>query len=136
MSETPEMTEALAPLRAALQEGVEVAEPGGEWLCIAFMGHNEYTGYVTEIVKNGQPAYRVEMAEKLWGGDPLACVEYAATAWFSARPVTEAWVRKAYERQVQRAAELARQDAEWQRAREQRALTAGSDDDEYAGGPF
>jgi hypothetical protein len=131
------MAEALAPLRAALQDGAKPEQPAGEWLCIAFLGHNEYTGYVTEIVKNGQPAYRVEMAEKLWGGDPLACVEYAATAWFSARPVTEAWVRKAYERQVQRAAELARQDAEWQQAREQRALTAGSDeDDAYAGGPF
>ena len=32
-------------------EPIEVAEPDGQWLCIAFVGHNEYTGYVTEIVK-------------------------------------------------------------------------------------
>lgn len=51
-------------------EDEQPAVADGYWACIAFMGHNEYTGYVTEIVRNGQPAYRVEMAEKLWGGDP------------------------------------------------------------------
>jgi hypothetical protein len=113
-------------------------EPDGYWACIAFMGHNEYTGYVTEIVKNGQPAYRVDLPEKLFGGNPLSYVEYAATAWFSDRPVTEEFVRRAWETAQRRAAERARQEAEWQRASEQRALTAGSDADDYdyAGGPF
>ena len=114
------------------------AEPDGYWACIAFMGHNEYTGYVTEIVKNGQPAYRVDLPEKLFGGDPLSYVEYAAAAWFSERPATEEFVRRAWETQVRRAAERARQEAEWQQAREQRAIAAvgGEEDYDYAGGPF
>jgi hypothetical protein len=120
------------------EESAEAAEPDGYWACIAFMGHNEYTGYVTEIVRNGQPAYRVDLPEKIWGGNPLAYVEYAATAWFSDRPLTEAFVRRAWEAECRRAAERARQEAEWQQAREQRALTAGSDKDEYEydGSPF
>jgi hypothetical protein len=109
----------------------------GEWLCIAFMGHNEYTGYVTEIVRNGQPAYRVDLPEKLWGGNPLACVEYAATAWFSGRPVTEEFVRRAWEASLHAAEKRRRQEAEWRRADEQRALTAGEiralDDDAWSG---
>ena len=43
----------------------ETAEPEqatGEWLSIAFMGHNEYTGYVTEIVRNGQPFINASVA--------------------------------------------------------------------------
>ena len=136
--EVPEMTEALTPLREALQEVSQQAEPDGEWLCIAFMGHNEYTGYVTEIVKNGQSAYHVDLPEKLWGGNPLACVEYAATAWFSDRPVTEEFVRRAWETAQRRAAERAVQEAEWARMAGQRALTAGSEEDDYdyPGGPF
>ena len=102
----------------------------GAWLCIAFMGHNEYTGYVTEIVKNGQPAYRVDLPEKLWGGNPLSYVEYAATAWFSDHPVTEESVRRQWEARVRAAAERARQEAEWARMAQQRALTAGDDDDD------
>jgi len=110
--------------------GIEPRAPaaedsGGQWLCIAFMGHNEYTGYVTEIVKNGQPAYHVDLPEKMWGGNPLNYVEYAATAWFSDRPVTEAYVRRQWESRVRAAAERARQEAEWRRAQEQRALTTG-----------
>jgi transcriptional regulator with XRE-family HTH domain len=103
------------------------AESAGEgrFATIAFMGHNEYTGYVTEIVKNGQPAYHVDLPEKLWGGNPLNYVEYAATAWFSDRPVTEAYVRRQWESAVRAAAERARQEAEWRRAQEQRALTTG-----------
>ena len=115
------------------------AEPDGQWLCIAFMGHNEYTGYVTEIVKNGQPGYHVDLPGKIWGGSPLAYVEYAATAWFSDRPVTEASVRAAYEAQLARAAGHARIQAGWRRADELRELPvpvilqrkeAGDDDDE------
>ena len=107
----------------------ETGQPGGEWLCIAFMGHNEYTGYVTEIVKNGQPAYHVDLPEKLFGGNPLEYVEYAATAWFSDRPVTEEFVRKAWERHVREVAERKRREAEWARMAEQRALTAGGEDE-------
>lgn len=57
------------------------APAGGYWACIAFMGHNEHTGYVREIVKNGQPAYQVDLPDKIWGGDPASSVKYAATAW-------------------------------------------------------
>ena len=100
-------------------------EPGGYWACIAFMGHNEYTGYVTEIVKNGQPAYRVDLPEKLWGGNPLSYVEYAATAWFSDRPVTEESVRRQWEARVRAAAERARLDAEWQQREQRLELASG-----------
>lgn len=101
------------------------AVPGdGQWMRIAFMGHIEYTGYVTEITKNGQPAYRVDLPEKIWGGNPLAWIEHAASAWFSDRPVTEESVRRAWEAQVARAAERARQEAEWKRMQEQQAITA------------
>ncbi len=125
MSTTPE----------TITEDELAAEPDGQWLCIAFMGHNEHTGYVTEIVKNGQPAYHVDLPEKLWGGNPLAYVEYAASAWFSDRPVTEESVRRAWEAQQRRAAERARQEAEWARTAEQRALTAGGNqEDDYAWG--
>jgi hypothetical protein len=94
------------------------------------MGHIEYTGYVTEITKNGQPAYRVDLPEKIWGGNPLAYVEHAASAWFSDRPVTEESVRRAWEAQLRRAAERARQEAEWARMQEQRAITSGGEDDD------
>ena len=115
-------------LTSALESGGETGradEPDGAWLTIAFMGHNEYTGYVTEIVKNGQPAYRVDLPEKLWGGNPLSYVEYAATAWFSDRPVTEEFVRKAWEARVKAAAERARREAEWQQREQQLELTTG-----------
>jgi hypothetical protein len=110
----------------------ETAEPEqatGEWLSIAFMGHNEYTGYVTEIVRNGQPAYHVDLPEKLWGANPLAYVEYAATAWFSGRPVTEEFVRRTWEAFVRAAEKRRQQEAGWRRADEQRALVAGREDD-------
>ena len=102
----------------------------GCFAVIAFMGHNEHTGYVTEILKNGQPAYHVDLPEKLWGGNPLAYVEYAASAWFSERPVSEESVRKAWEAQCRRAALRARQEAEWQRMQDQRVLTDGSEADD------
>ena len=117
MTETPEDIPATKP------------EQPGEWLCIAFVGHNEYTGYVTEIVKNGQPAYHVDLPEKLWGANPLACVEYAATAWFSDHPVTEEFVRRAWEASLRAAEKRRQQEAEWRRADEQRALVAGREDD-------
>jgi hypothetical protein len=76
-------------------------------------------------------------------GNPLAWVEHAASAWFSDRPVTEESVRKAWEAQLRRAAERARQEAEWRRAQEQRAIESagedGSDPDDndgYGEAPF
>lgn len=110
------------------KDGERPGEPDGEWLCIAFMGHNEYTGYVTEIVRNGQPAYRIDLPEKIWGGNPLEFVEYAASTWFSDRPVKEEFVHKAWEAQRRRTEERRRQEAEWARMQEQRAITGGSDD--------
>jgi hypothetical protein len=130
---TDEISGVMERTLAAL-DGAAPAEPGsaapgeGQWMRIAFMGHIEYTGYVTEITKNGQPAYRVDLPEKIWGGNPLAYVEHAASAWFSDRPVTEESVRKAWEAQLLRAAERRRQEAEWQRMQEQRAITAGDGD--------
>ena len=109
----------------AITEDELPAEPDGQWLCIAFVGHNEYTGYVTEIVKNGQPAYRVDLPEKLWGGNPLSYVEYAATAWFSDWPVTEEFVRRAWERHVREVAERKRREAEWQQREQRLELASG-----------
>ena len=124
------MTGVRAPEGAeSITEAADSEQATGEWLCIAFMGHNEYTGYVTEIVRNGQPAYHVDLPEKLWGGNPLAYVEYAATAWFSDHPVTEEFVRRAWEASLRAAEKRRQQEAEWRRADEQRALVAGREDD-------
>jgi hypothetical protein len=113
----------------AVAETGEISPSDGTWLQISFLGHNEYTGYVTEIVRNGQPAYHVDLPEKLWGGNPLAYVEYAATAWFSDHPVTEEFVRRAWEASLRAAEKRRQQEAEWRRADEQRALVAGREDD-------
>lgn len=114
---------------------VAALSSGGEWLFIAFMGRIEYTGYVTKITKHGQPAYRIELPEKVWGGNPLAYVTHSASGWFSDHPVTEESVRKAWESRVRAAAQRAADEAEWRRAQEQRALTAGQvrDDEDQAG---
>jgi len=109
------------------------AEPDGYFAEIAFMGRIEYTGYVTQITKHGQAAYHIDLPGKLWGGNPLAWVEHAASAWFSERPATEASVRRQWEAKVRAAAERARQEAEWARMAEQRALTSGSGSDEDEG---
>lgn len=114
-------------------EDEQAAEPDGYWACIAFMGHNEYTGRVTEIVKHGQPAYRVDLPDLIWGGNPRSYVEYAASAWFSEWPVTEESVRRQWEARVRAAEKRRQQEAEWRRADEQRALTAGSDEDDGDG---
>ena len=120
------------------QEHAGGVDTGGRWACIAFMGRNEYTGYVRDITKNGQPAYRVDLPALVYGGNPLEYVEYAASAWFSEWPVTEASIRAAWEAK-QRAAERRRQqEAEWARMQDQRALTDGSeaerDEDDDDGG--
>jgi hypothetical protein len=108
--------------------------PGeGRWLSIAFLGHVELTGYVTEITLGGQAAFRVELPEKLWGGNPDAWEEYAASALYSRRPVTEESVRRAWEARQRAVRERERREAGWVRAEAQRALEAGSGDDAWGG---
>lgn len=103
-------------------------EPGpdnGGWFVIAFMGHTELTGYVTEVtLHGGVAAYHVDLPGKLWGGNPLDWQEYPASVLFSKRPVTEESVRKAWEAERERAGRWKRQQEEWGRA-EPRALPAG-----------
>jgi len=127
--------EAYAALERLLKEHLpggqvpeEPAAGDGYFAEIAFMGRIEYTGYVTQVTKHGQAAYHIDLPEKLWGGNPLAWVEHAASAWFSERPMTEASVRRQWESAVRAAAERARREAEWARMQEQRALTDGSDE--------
>lgn len=112
------------------------APQDGQFLTIAFMGHVELTGYVTEITLGGEPGFHVDLPDRLWGGNPLAWEEYSAKVLFSRRPVTEESVRRAWESQRLRAAERARQEAEWRRMQEQRALTDGGDEDDYDRSPF
>lgn len=127
-------------IMAALSIGrrIEKARGEGQWKVITFFGHTEYTGWVTEITQHGQLAYRIDFPEKVFGGDPLAYVTHSASSWFSDRPVTEAFVRKAWEERQERQRLRAEQEAEWARRQEQRALEAGDDNDrdEYAGEPF
>lgn len=120
--------------------------PGGYFAEIAFFGRIEHTGYVTEVVLHGgQAAYHIDLPEKLWGGNPLAWREYAASAFFEKNPVTEESVRAAWEAERERAERWKRQQEDWERQRSQPALPAGDDDladegddlePDYAGGPF
>ena len=112
----------------AQEDGAAEPDPAaGRWSCIAFMGRNEYTGYVRDITKNGQPAYRVDLPGLVYGGNPLDYVEYAASAWFSEWPVTEASVRAAWEAKLRAAERRRQQEAEWARMQERRALTDGGE---------
>jgi len=119
--------EVAAALEIAKQ--IEAGADAGQWLSIAFMGHVELVGYVTEVTLGGQPAFHVDLPERLWGGNPMAWEEYAGSALYSRRPVTEESVRKAWEAQMERARRRAEQEAAWDR-REQRALEAGDDTDD------
>ncbi len=122
--------------------------PEGEWLAISFMGHIEYHGaYVRQITRHGQPAYRIEPPEYVWGGDPYAVRYHAASAWFADYPVREESVRQAWERDQAAAAERRQRDEELIRRGTVRALPAGEsgnfgagpwtdEQDEYAGVPF
>jgi hypothetical protein len=102
----------------------EVPDDGGRWERIGFMGHVEYTGWVTEIVRNGQPAYRIELPDYVWGGDKDAWVEHSATSWYSSNPVNGRAVRQGWEATRRRRAEI----AEWEaRQKAQRALMAADD---------
>ena len=107
--------------------------PAGYFAEIAFFGHIEHAGYVTEVtLHGGHAAYRIDLPEKIWGGNPLAWREYAASALFGKHPVTEESVRAAWEAGRERAARWERQQAEWQQS--PAALAAG--DDDYVNGPF
>jgi len=109
-------------------------DDGGRWLRIGFMGHFEYAGWVTEITRNGQPAYRIELPGYLWAGDESAWVEHSAASWHHSNPLDERALRREWEAGRRRAAEL----AEW-RAR-QLAIEPGSDlgedDLDETGDPF
>ncbi len=109
--------------------GEEPASDSGAFFVIAFMGHTELTGYVTEVtLHGGVAAYHVDLPGKLWGGNPLEWQEYPASVLFSRRPVTEESVRKAWEAELERAERWKRQQEQWARA-EPRALSAGDEDD-------
>lgn len=142
----PDVAEAWSCVSADLEaEGTQEPPPGeyaradGQFLEIAFMGHVELIGYVTEITLGGEPGYHIDLPEKLWGGNPLAWEEYSAKALYSRRPVTEVSVRAVWDAQVRRAAERRQQEAEWDRQQQHRAV-AGADlrelpaGDEFAGG--
>lgn len=94
----------------------------GQWLRIAFLGHVELTGYVTEVTIGGQAAFHVDLPEKIWGANPLAWQEYAGSALYSRRPVTEQSVREAWE-----SARASR--AAWEETQRRYALEAGDPDD-------
>ena len=125
-----ELLEALEIYATAQPADSEPELPAGGYFAeIAFMGRIEYTGYVTQITKNGQPAYHIDLPDRLWGTNPLAWVEHAASAWFSERPVSEESVRKSWQAAVAARARRARQEAEWHRMQAERALEAASADD-------
>jgi transcriptional regulator with XRE-family HTH domain len=122
---------------------------GGYFAEISFFGRIEHTGYVTEVVLHGgHAAYHIDLPEKLWGGNPLAWREYAASAFFEKNPLSEESVRKAWEAERERAQRWKRQREEWERQRSQPALEAGDGcgddlepgadeaDDYNEGGPF
>jgi hypothetical protein len=108
------------------EETAPQAGDGGQWLRIAFMGHVEYAGYVTEVTRNGQPAYRIELPDYLWGEDPSAWVEHSASSWYSSNPVNDRALRRGWETARRRKAEIAQWEA---RQRAQPALGSAEDDD-------
>src|SRR6266705_5390949 len=117
--------EALPGMPPAEVREVADGSPGG-WFTIAFFGHIEHTGHVTEVTfHGGESGYHIDLPEKIWGGNPLAWHEYAASAMFSRNPVTEESVRAAWEAERARAEKWRRQQAEWDRAQSQAALPAG-----------
>lgn len=85
---------------------IELAQPQepGQWERIAFMGHIEYTGRVTRFDRYGEPAYRIELPDLVFGGNPLAYREHRASMWFSSEPVSEESARAAWEARNQRPA--------------------------------
>lgn len=128
----PDLDEAcLANLAALVFPGGIPAVPGGpagQFMTIAFFGHIEHTGYVTEITfHGGEPGYRIDLPEKLWAGNPMAYREYAASAMFSRWPVDEASVRIAWKAEQERARKWREREAAWGSG--PAALTAADDED-------
>lgn len=138
MSDSP----ASAVAEDAATASAQSAAPDGYFAVIAFFGRIEHLGYVTEVMLHGgQAAYHIDLPEKIWGGNPLAWREYAASALFEKHPVTEDSVRRAWEAEREQAERWQRQQAEWDRDRSPAALPAGDgadrgDDDRGAWGPF
>lgn len=123
-------TPASSLLPAEHREAPGTVSGDGYFAKIAFMGRIEHVGYVTQVTKHGQAAYHIDLPGKLWGGNPLAWVEHAASAWFSECPLTEEFVRTAWERHLREAAERKRREAGWARMQEQRAIAGGEDGDD------
>jgi hypothetical protein len=99
--------------------------PSGYFAEISFFGHISHVGYVTEVTfHGGEPGYRIDLPELLWGGNPVAYREYAASAMFSRWPVEEASVRIAWKAERKRAEEWRQREAVWAGERTA-ALTAG-----------
>ena len=111
------------------QQSAVAPTAGGQFMEIAFMGHVEREGYVTEVTIGGEPGYHIDLPDKLFDGNPYAWEEYSAKALFSRWPVREETLRVRWETARRRAGERAKREAEWRRMDEQRALTAGGDSD-------
>lgn len=135
-----EITEFLARMEAQLHTGhqpadaepaAETPDPAfgdGEFKRISFMGRITHTGLVTEIIKHGQPAYHIDLPERLWGGNPDAWVEHSAAAWFSEEPISEQAVRVTWETGLRRRAMQAERERLWREQQQTHALEAGDGD--------
>jgi hypothetical protein len=136
-----DITELISRVHGQLGAGRQPAEAepaadvpeGGRWLELELMGHRVRTGYVTEVTVAGAAMLHVDLPAKIFGGEPDAWEEYAPSSLYGLSPVRPESVRSAWESKVKAAEERARREAEWRRMQEQRALTAGSDDDEGDG---
>jgi len=129
----PEGSPDIAQAWSRLTEAKDGLEPGpvpgdGQFMIIAFMGHTELTGYVTDITIGGEPGFRIDLPEKLWGGNELAWEEYSAKVLFSRRPVTQESVRAAWDETLRRAEERRAWQEEAAQYR-QAAITSGPDDE-------
>lgn len=134
INRAPDLSLRNSPMVTILDDATAAAVTAdGQWLRIAFMGHVELTGYVTEVTIAGQPAFHVDLPARLWGGNPDGWEEYSGTALYSRMPVSEESVRSAWEAQQARLRRIAEQEAEWERQQRQYALEAGSggQDDEF-----
>jgi transcriptional regulator with XRE-family HTH domain len=110
-------------------QAVTLLPEGGQWMEMSFLGHDDVTGYVTDITLGGEPAFHIDLPDKVWGGNPLSWEEWSVRALRRRGPVDGESVRRAWEARRRAAALRAADEAEWRRMQEQRALTAGSDDD-------
>lgn len=117
----------IEPLIPPVAEGIP---PGGRWLDIAFAGHNQHCGYVTEIEINGRTVFRIDLPDRLWGGDDSAWVEYGADFLFSRAPVTAGEVYVSWAAERARRERWRQQEAERECRLTAMAITAGDPGDE------